>query len=258
MIRYWYRLVAGGFAGALAVGSVFALPSMGNFRQLSGGSSSVVAQAKAINLKVSDLSASIKWATSEPVASPKGELALGKQAVACMAKGGPVSPDPFGTSGVTGGVVLADISSPTYSEKSSTLTHLPSASSEVAFLTTASKALADLAAVGRKSSIACLATQMAAESSLQGAGKGVKASGSFMSAPRYGGGSGGVHIRFLETGGNFALLKETLSDDEYFYVQGTAEVFLTFINLGPAFNSSWAASAISKVMARAKSEVGKG
>jgi hypothetical protein len=54
------------------------------------------------------------------------------------------------------------------------------------------------------------------------------------------------------------LLKETLSDDEYFYVQGTAEVFLTFINLGPAFNSSWAASAISKVMARAKSEVGKG
>jgi len=149
-----------------------------------------------------------------------------------------------------------DVSSPTYSEKSSTLTHLPSASSEVVFLKTAPGALADLAGVGRKSSIACLATQMAAESSLQGSGKGVKASGSFRSAPRYGGGSGGVHIRFLETGGNFALLKQTLYDDEYFYVQGTAEIFVTFVNLGSAFSSSWAASAISKVMARAKSEVG--
>jgi hypothetical protein len=239
------------------VGSVSAQPSMANLHQLSGGSSSVLAQAKAINMKVSDLPASIKWATSQPVASPKAELALGKEAVSCVAKGGPVSPDPFGTSGVTGGVVVLDISSPTYSEKSATLTHLPSGSSEVVFLTTASKALADLVAVGRKSSPACLAAQLAADSALQGAGKGVKASASFMSAPRYGGGSGGIHIRFLESGGNLpAPLK--IYDDEYFYVQGPAEVSLTFINLGSAFSSSSAASAISKVMARAKSEVRKG
>ena len=239
------------------MGSVSSLPSTANFRQLTGGSTSVVAQAKAINMKVSDLPASIKWATAQPAASPKGESALGKQAVACIGKGGPVSPDPFGTSGVTGGVVLADISSPTYYEKSSTLTHLPSANSEVVFLSTTSGALADLVAVGRKSSIACLATQMAADSALQGAGK-VKASGSFMPAPRYGGGSGGVHIRFLETGGNFALLKSMLYDDEYFYVQGSVEVFLTFVNLGSAFSSASEASAISKVMARAKSVGGKG
>ena len=229
---------------------------MANLHRLAGGSSSVVAEAKAINMKVSDLPTSIKWATAQPTASPKGEAALGKQAVACIAKGGPVSLDPFGTSGVVGGTVLVDVSSPTYSEKSSTLTHLPSASSEVVFVKTAPGALADLAGIGRKSSIACLATQMAAESSLQGAGKGVKASGSFLPAPRYGGGSGGVHIRFLETGGNFALLKETLYDDEYFYVQGSAEVFVTFVNLGTAFSPSGAASTIAKVMARAKSEVG--
>ncbi|MGD0984062.1 MAG: hypothetical protein ABSA65_09645 [Acidimicrobiales bacterium] len=256
MIRSCYRLVVGGFAGALALGSVSALPSMANLRQLPGGASSVAAEAKAINMKVSDLPTSIKWATAQPAASPKGEAALGRQAVACIAKGGPVSPDPFGTSGVTGGTVLVDVSSPTFFEKSATLTHLPSASSEVVFLNSASGTLADLAALGRKASIACLATQMAAESTLQGAGKGVKASGSFMGAPRYG--SGGVHIRFLETGGNFALLKETLYDDEYFYVQGSAEVFLTFVDLGSAFSSSGAASAIAAVMARAKSEVGKG
>jgi hypothetical protein len=230
---------------------------MANLRLLSGGQSSVAAEAKAINMKLSDLPASIKWATSQPVASPKAELALGKQAVACVAKGGSVSPDPFGTSGVIGGPVVADISSPTYFEKSATLTRLPSASSEVVFLSTASGALADLVAVGRKSSLVCLATQMAANSTLQGAGQGVKAGASFMSAPRYGGGGGGVHIRFVETGGNFALLKSKLYADEYFYVQGSAEVFLTFINLGSAFSPSSTASAISKVMARAKSEVAK-
>jgi len=230
---------------------------MANFRQLLSGASSAAAEAKVVNMKVSDLSPSITWATSQPVASPKAEKAVGKQTVACMAKGGPVSPDLFGTSGVTGGVVLADVSSPTYFEKSATLTHLPSASSEVVFVTTPSGALADLVAVGRKSSLVCLGDQLATDSSLQGAGKGVKANASFMSAPRYGGGSGGVHIRFLESGGNLPPgLK--IYDDVYDYVQGPAEVSLTFINLGAAFNSSWAATAIAKVMARAKSEVGKG
>ena len=132
---------------------------------------------------------------------------------------------------------------------------MPSASSEVVFEKTASGALADLAAVGRKSSLACLGDQLAADSSLQGAGKGVKASGSFLPAPRYGAGSGGVHIRFLESGGLLGTSIK-IDDDEYFYVQGSAEISLTFINLGSAFNPSWAASTISKVMARAKSEVG--
>ncbi len=255
MIRSRYRLVARGFAGALALGSISALPSLANLHRLAGEPSSVVAEAKAINMKLSDLPASIKWATEQPSATPKGEAAIAKHAVACLAKGGPVSPDPFGASGVVGGAVLADVSSPTYFEKSQTVTHLPSASSEVVFQKTASGALADLAAVGRKLSLACLGVQLAADSSLQGAGKGVKASGSFMSAPRYGGGSGGVHIRFLESGGLLGTSIK-LDDDEYFYVQGSAEISLTFINLGTVFSPSGAASVISKVMARAKAEVG--
>jgi len=257
MIRLWYRVVAGGFAGALVVGSVSALPSTTHLRQVSGGSSTALAQAKAINMKVTDLTTTIKWATEQPSATPKGEAPLGKTAVACIAKGGPVSPDPFGTSGVTGGVVLVDNSSPTYFEKSATLTHLPSASSEVVVLKTGAGALADLGAVGRKASLACLATQLAADSSLQGAGKGVKASATYMSAPHFGQGSGGVHIRFLESGGNLpAPLK--IYVDVYDYVQGPAEVSLTFINLGSALSSASEASAIAKVMARAKSAVGKG
>ncbi|MGD0440404.1 MAG: hypothetical protein ABSB52_07220 [Acidimicrobiales bacterium] len=255
MIRSRYRVIAGAFAGALTVASASGLSTIANLRHVSGASSSVTAEAKAINMKVQDLSASIKWAVEQSSATPKGEAAIAKQAVACLAKTGPVSPDPFGASGVTGGVVLVDVSSPTYYEKSATLTHLPSADSEVVFQKTASGALADLAAVGHKPSLVCLGDQLAADSSLQGAGKGVKAKGSFLPAPRYGGGSGGLHIRFLESGGNLPAGLD-IYDDEYFYVEGQAEVSLTFINLGSAFNSSWAASTISKVMARAKSELG--
>jgi hypothetical protein len=157
---------------------------------------------------------------------------------------------------VIGGVVVVDVSSPTYYQKGS-FTQLPSASSEVVFLTTASGAVTDLSTISRKPSLACLTAQLVGNSILGGAGKSVKGSASFMAAPRHGGGSGGVHIRFVETGGNFALLKSKLYDDEYFYVQGPAEVAMSFINLGSPFKATWATSAISKVMARAKSEVGK-
>jgi hypothetical protein len=212
-----------------------------------------LAKAKAINLKVSDLPTTIRWATSPAAASPKAELAVGKKAVACIKKRGPVSPDPFGTSGVTGGVVVVDVGAPTYFQKGRTLTHLPSATSEVVFLKTAPEALADLVAIGRGSSLACLAAQLASDSALQGAGK-VKAAASFMSAPRHGAGKGGIHIRFLESGGNLGTLK--IYDDVFYYVQGPAEISLTFINLGSAFGLTSEVSAISKVMARAKADAG--
>jgi hypothetical protein len=255
MIRHWYRFLAGGSA-VLAAGSACALPSLANVRLPSRASITILAKAKAINLKVTDLSTSIKWVIAPPGKSSKAAAALANKTVACLKKVGPVSPDPFGTRSVIGGVVVVDVSSPTYYQKGS-FTQLPSASSEVVFLTTASGAVTDLSTISRKPSLACLTAQLVGNSILGGAGKSVKGSASFMAAPRHGGGSGGVHIRFVETGGNFALLKSKLYDDEYFYVQGPAEVAMSFINLGSPFKATWATSAISKVMARAKSEVGK-
>ena len=158
-----------------------------------------------------------------------------------------MSPDPFGTNSVIGGVILADVSSPTYYDKAATLTQLPSASSEVVFLTKASGAVGDLSTIARSGSLACLTTQLVGNSILGGPGRPSDRIASYITAPRHGTGSGGIGIRFIESGGNFALLKSELYDDEYFYVQGPAEISLSFINLGSPFNSAWATSAISKV-----------
>jgi hypothetical protein len=257
MTQRLHRGLSGGLA-VLTAGSLLAAPSLANHRLPANRASSVVSEAKAINLKVADLSSSLHWATSSPGKSSKAEATLAAKTVVCLKKVGPVSPDPFGTTGKSGGVVLADVSSPTLYDKASTLTQLPSASSEVVFVTKASGATADLSTVGRSGSLVCLTAQLVGNSSLQGAGKGIKGTASFMSAPRHGTGSGGVHIRFVESGGNFALLKSKLYDDEYFYAQGSAEISISFINLGSPFNQAWATTAISKVMARAASEAGKG
>jgi len=253
MARYLYRVVAG-VGAALAASSVLALPVLASPRLSDSGRTSIGAEATAINLKVTDLSSSIHWAASAPGRSSKAIVALAEKAVACLKKVGPVSPDPFGTRGVTGGVVEADVSSPMFYDKAAALTQLPSASSEVVFLATASGARTDQATIGRSGSLACLTAQFVGDSSVQGAGK-VKGTASFMSVPRHGQGSGGVHIRFVVSGGNFALLKSKLYDDEYFYVQGSAEVSMSFINLGAPFTASWSSAAISKVMARAQAEV---
>jgi hypothetical protein len=256
MAQRLHRVLTAGFA-ALTAGSLVALPSFGNLVLPSVRSSSVGAEAKAINLKVTDLSSSLHWATSAPGHSSKAEAALAVKALACLKKVGSVSPDPFGTTGAVGGVVAADLSSPSFYDKAFTLTQLPSASSEVVFLTKASGATADLATIGRSGSLGCLTAQFIGDSALQGAGKGLKGTASYLPAPRHGTGAGGAHIQFVVSGGNFALLKMKLYDNEYFYAQGPAEVSLSFINLGSPFNSSWATAAISKVMARAASEVAK-
>jgi hypothetical protein len=239
------------------MGSLLALPSLANLRLPAARPTSVVAEANAINLKVTDLSSSLHWKAAPPGKSSKAVAALAVKTLACLKKVGPVSPDPFGTIGKSGGTVLADISSPTYYDKAATLTQLPSASSEVVFLTKASGASTDLSSFARSGSLACLTAQLVGDSSLEGAGKGIKGTATYMSAPRHGTGSGGVLVRFVESGGNFALLKEKLYDDEYFYVQGSAEVSMSFINLGLSFNSAWATAAVSNVMARAASEVAK-
>ncbi|MGO8725000.1 MAG: hypothetical protein ACLQRM_20070 [Acidimicrobiales bacterium] len=255
MLAKLHRNLAGGFA-VLAAGLAVALPSPARLGLPAARSSSVVAEAEAINLKVTDLSPSIHWVSASAGKTSKAAAALAVKTIACLEKVGPVSPDPFGTRSVVGGVVVADVSSPTYYDKAATLTQLPSASSEVVFLKTASESLTDLSTIARSGSLACLTAQLVGNSTLEGAGK-VKGSASFMAAPHHGAGSGGVHIRFVESGGNFALLKSELYDDEYFYVQGPAEISMSFINLGSPFNPAWATAAISKVMARAQSTLGK-
>src|ERR1039458_7389048 len=156
MIRRFCRsLVAG-----LTVLAVVTVPSLANIRLSTGRASSVVTEATAINLKATDLSTSMHWAISPPGKASKASKALAEKTVACLKKVGPVSPDPFGTKGVIGGVILADVSSPTYYDKAATLTQLPSASSEVVFLTKASGAVGDLSTIARSGSLACFTTQL--------------------------------------------------------------------------------------------------
>ena len=48
----------------------------------------------------------------------------------------------------------------------------------------------------------------------------------------------------------------TLYDDAFFYVQGAAEVSLSYVNLDSHVTSAWEASVAAKVMARAQRLLG--
>jgi len=253
MAQRFHRILSGGLA-VLGAGAVLALPTLAKLPVTAGRASSPVAQAQATNLKVTDLSTAMKWKAAPAGHSSASVAALAQKTLACLKKVGPVSPDPFGTTGKSGGVVLADVSSPTFYNKASPLIQLPSASSEAVVMTKGSGALSDLATIGRSGALSCLTAQLVGDSSLGGAGKGIKGTASYLAAPHHGAGSGGVHIRFVEHGG---LLPGSLYDDEYFYVEGAIEVSMSFINLSSTFNPSWATAAITKVMARAASEAGK-
>lgn len=215
-------------------------------------SSSDAAKASQINIRSSDLPTSQHWSSSP---TPLPQVALGKIAVSCMKAGGgagaKVSPDPFGTVGKPSGDVTADVSSKVFGIKGS-VTGLPSASSEVVFVATATQALSDLAAFGTSRVQSCEATLVRAVTELSSGGK-PKTGTSVMSLPHLGNGSGGVHLRFVTTGGN---IPAKLYQDVYYYVQGRAEVALTFVNLATPFSSAWASSIAKDVMARAKSIVG--
>jgi hypothetical protein len=253
MAQRFHRSLSGSLA-LLGAGAVLAFPTLAKLPVSSAKASSTVAVAQVINLKVTDLSTAMKWKAAPAGHSSAAVAALAAKTLACLDKVGRVSPDPFGTTGKSGGVVLADISSPTFYNKASPLIQLPSASSEVVIMSKASGALADLATIGRSGALSCLTTQLVGDSSLEGAGKGIKGTASYLAAPHHGAGGGGVRIRFVEHGG---LLPGKLYDDEYFYVKGAVEVSMSFINLSSPFNPSWATGAITKVMARAVSEAGK-
>ena len=123
-------------------------------------------------------------------------------------------------------------------------------------MNTASAARGDLATIGRSSSLALPHRSAGCQQRTARSRKRNQGHGEIpLSAPRHGGGSGGVHIQFIESGGNFALLKAKLYDNAYYYVQGSAEVTMSFINLSSAFNPAWSTASIAKVMARAQAEV---
>ena len=224
----------------------------GAARRPLASSTSDATKASEINLHSSDLPTSAHWSSTP---APPSQVALGKTAVSCMKAGGgagaKVSPDPFGTVGKASSDVTADVSSNVFGIKGSA-TGLPSASSEVVFVTTAGQALNDLAAFGTSHVQSCEATLVTAVTQLSSGGK-PKTTTSVMSLPHFGNGSGGVHLRFVTTGGN---IPGKLYQDAYYYVQGRAEVALTFVNLATPFSSTWAGSIAKNIMARAKSIAG--
>jgi hypothetical protein len=244
--RAWYVLLP-----ALVLGLVMASSAAASSR-LAASSSGPSSKAAAINLIAGDLSSSIKWASSPQPTNNKAEDAAGKKAAACLDKAGAATADPFGTSEVLGGSVLADVRSPQFYDKASSLTQLPAANTEVVIVKTATEASKDLAAIRQKSSLSCLGAQYKLDSVQSGSGN-VSIAESFMSAPRHGDGNGGVHIRFAENGG---LLPQTLYNDEYFYAEGPVEVVFSFLNLGSPFDSGWADAALTKVMQRAAQQAG--
>ena len=217
-----------------------------------GSNSSDASKARQMNLRQTDLPTSQKWASSP---TPASQVALGKTAVSCMkASGGAgakISPDPFGTVGKSIGNATADVSSNVFGIKGS-FTGLPSASSEVVFVKTTKEALADLAAFGTAWVQACLATLVAKVTQLSSGGS-PKSKVSALSLPHLGGGSGGVHLQFVTTGGE---IPGKLYQDVFYYVEGRAEVALTYVNLAASFPSGWASSIAKNVMARAKSIAG--
>jgi hypothetical protein len=161
--------------------------------------------------------------------------------------GAKVSPDPFGTVGKSSGDVAADVSSKVFGPNGS-YTGLPSTSSEVVFVTTVTQARSDLAAFATAGVRSCEATLVSKVTQLSAGGK-ITTKVSALTLPHFGDGSGGVHLQFVTTG---STIPGKLYQDVYYYVQGRAEVALTFVNLVSPFSSAWAGSVAKNVMARAK------
>ncbi len=247
-------LLAGASLGMLALGAApvsasvphAPMPARAHGRAASG--TGAAALAKSINLVPGDLPRVEKWVGAPQAKTDKVGIAAGVKAAACLDGAGAATGDPFGASGEPSGNVLADVKSLQFYPKSSALTHLPAANTEVVVVKNASDGRKDLEALGTKKGLGCMATLFSVQSAQQGAGK-VRVSASFLRAPR-GGSAPPVWARFVATGGNLPN-KLKLYNDEAFYLQGSAEVAFSFVNLGSPFKTAWADTIISSVMARA-------
>ena len=208
-----------------------------------------VAVARLINVTSADLPDPATWAGSVQTPNTAAQIAQAHRALRCISnRSGKISPDPFGTIGRAGGTVTADVQSSMFAKKR-TASGLPGVSSEVDFLTSSTQATKDLAAFDSKVDLSCL-TALIANVTAGEVGHKVLVNASVTSIPHYGSGNGGVGIRFTVTG-----LSAPLVDVAYFYVEGRAEVSLSFVNLGTSFPTGWAHGIAARVMARAKTHV---
>jgi hypothetical protein len=211
--------------------------------------------AREIDVAAGDLPTTITWTSSSQTPNTAAQTKQAEEAVTCMQKSGAVaqslSPDPFGTSERTGGPVVADVQSPLFAKQDSTI-GLPTVSSDVTFMKTAAQASTDLAAFATNSGLACISTLIGTLTAAA-VGHQIGMTNSFIQIPRHGTGIGGVGVRFAITD---AGVSGTLYDDAFFYVEGTAEVSISFVNLDSHVTTSWEDSIAAKVMARAQHLVG--
>lgn len=210
--------------------------------------------AKVVNLTRADLPVSTKWTAAVQTPNTAAEAALGVKALGCIrASGGvagKISTDPFGITEEVGGGVTADAQSSDFAEKGSSGVQ-PSVSSEVVMLKSATQASNDLSAFATSVALTCLSNYLAAGLGVAGTGKVTAATGPPI--PRLGTGRGGLDLRFVVTG---LGLSGPLVDDSYFYVQGRAEVYLSFLSINTQFSKAWSDAIATHVMARARSVLG--
>jgi hypothetical protein len=213
------------------------------------------ALARQINVALSDLPTAIAWTSSSQTPNTAAQTKQAEQAVACLQRTGSsaqsVSPDPFGTSEKTVGSVVADVESPLFAKETSTI-GLPTISSDVTMLKTATQASTDLAAFATNAGLACVSTLIGTLTAAA-VGHQIGLTDTFIDIPRHGSGNGGVGMRFAITN---AGLTGTLYDDAFFYVQGRAEMSLSYVNLAAHVQTTWETSVAAKVMTRAQHLLG--
>lgn len=219
--------------------------------QLSSGA----ALAKQINVALSDLPTAVAWTSSSQTPNTAAQTKQAEQAVTCLQRSGggaqSVSPDPFGTSERTGGPVVVDVESPLFAKEASSI-GLPTISSDVTILKSAAQATTDLAAFATNAGLTCVSTLIGTLTAAA-VGHQIGLTDTFITVPRHGSGNGGIGMRFAITN---AGLSGTLYDDAFFYVQGKAEVSLSFVNLATHVQSTWETSVAAKVMTRAQHLLG--
>ena len=206
--------------------------------------------AREIDVALSDLPTAIAWTSSSQTPNTAAQTKQAEQAVTCLQRTGgsaqSVSPDPFGTSEKTAGPVVTDVESPLFAKETSTI-GLPTISSDVTMLKTPTQASTDLAAFATNAGLACVSTLIGTLTAAA-VGHQIGLTDTFINIPRHGTGDGGVGMRFAITN---AGLTGTLYDDAFFYVQGKAEVSLSYVNLATHVQSTWETSVAAKVMTRA-------
>lgn len=241
------RFVGGMLALGLCAWSVIAVGP-------ADATSSDATLAKTLNMTRAELPQPTTWTSTAQTPNTPAETALGVKAVACVragsGAGAKVSADPFGTTGVVGGTVTADVQSPEFAVKGAS--GFPSASSEVVMLKSAAQASNDLSAFASPSTRGCFASLLAGFLKSDGDTK-LKVTSSSQALPHLGSARGGFGYRFVVSGPE---LPGRLIDYTYFYVQGRAEIDLEFVNIATQFPTTWANSIAAVVMERARSLLG--